>query len=55
MKLEKIKEVGIMEQCMATMNFLEAMGFDNTKLTGFELINIKRALGRVIEEQSKIV
>ena len=51
MKLDKIKDVQLIDQYVATMDFLAAMGFDNTQLTGMELIDIKRALWRTIEDQ----
>jgi hypothetical protein len=49
MILEQVKDVNTVDQIIAVMDFLEAMGYDNNKLTVAEVIDLRRNMVNVVE------
>lgn len=54
MDLEIVKEVKLLDQVIAVMDFLEALGYDNTKLTAQDVVVLKSDLIKTIESAEKL-
>ena len=49
MILEQVKDVNTVEQFIAVMDFLEAMGYNKDKLTIAEVFDLRRNMINVVE------
>jgi len=54
MKLEKVNEVSAIDQFIAVMDFLKAMGYDTSKLTVMDAASLKYDIVKAINESETV-
>jgi hypothetical protein len=52
--LKVVEEVNVLDQFVAVMDFLKAMGYDTSKLTALDVAVLKSDITRAIEMAEKI-
>jgi hypothetical protein len=54
MKLEKVNKVSAIDQFIAVMDFLNAMGYDTSKLTVMDAASLKYDIVKAINESETV-
>ena len=55
MNLKVVKEVKAIDRFVALMDYLEAMGYDTSSLTGLDVATLNYDITRAIEDCEKLI